>query len=118
VLVAGDDAALRAVFAEALRTASYQVEVAADAEEALVSLAGGAIDVLLTDLIMPGMDGWHLIAKAVEAHPMLRCIAITGDGALEHQQQAETLGVPLLGKPFSLCTLLETVASLSAHRHA
>jgi CheY-like chemotaxis protein len=118
VLVLDDDPTLRGVFAEALRTAGYQVEVAADAEEALVSLAGGAIDVLLTDLIMPGMDGWYLMAKAVEAHPMLRCIAITGDEVLEHQQRAEALGVPRLGKPSSLRTLLETVASLSAHRHS
>jgi two-component system capsular synthesis sensor histidine kinase RcsC len=118
VLLVDDDPALRGVFAEALRTAGYQVEVTADGEEALVSLAGGAIDVLLTDLTMPGMDGWHLMAKAVDAHPMLRCIAITGDKAREHQQRAEAFGVPLLGKPFSLRTLLETVASLSAHRHS
>jgi CheY-like chemotaxis protein len=69
VLLVDDDPALRGVFAEALRTAGYEVEVAADAEEALVTLAGGAIDVLLTDLIMPGMDGWYLMGQGCRSAP-------------------------------------------------
>ena len=77
------------------------MNVVADAAEALARLRHERFDAVVTDIVMPGMDGWQLIAAAIHAQPMLRLVAMTGANVEGDRDRAVALGVPLLQKPFT-----------------
>lgn len=101
ILVVDDAATIRDVCAELIRDLGYEVNVVAGAAEALVCLREERFDAVVTDIVMPGMDGWQLIAAAIHAQPMLRLVAMTGANVEGDRDRAVTLGVPLLQKPFT-----------------
>jgi CheY-like chemotaxis protein len=55
---------LRAVFGDLIHTLGHRVKVVSDAGEALTQLREELFDVLVTDILLPGMDSWQLIAAA------------------------------------------------------
>jgi CheY-like chemotaxis protein len=109
ILVVEDEPVLRDLFADLIRGCGYHVEVAADASEALARLRTEPFDVLATDILLPGMDGWQLIANAINEQPMLRLVAMTGADAREDRERAAALGVPVLQKPFRLLELQDAL---------
>jgi CheY-like chemotaxis protein len=79
VLVVDDEAEVRQAIAELLMEEGHEVTVAADAAEALSRLrAGPAPDLVLTDLRMPGMNGWELATAIKARYPGVRVGLITG----------------------------------------
>ena len=104
VLLAEDDDAVRAIARETLERAGYRVLAAADgsAALALASQHEGTIDLLLTDVIMPGMNGRELAATLVRRRPEIRVLFASGytDNVLAGQD-ALAPGVTLLDKPFT-----------------
>jgi CheY-like chemotaxis protein len=100
-----DDPVLRDVFGDLIHTLGYRVKVVGDAGEALTQLRKELFDVLVTDILLPGMDGWQLIAAAGHEQPTLRLVAMTGADAHEECKRATALGVPVLQKPFRLVEL-------------
>jgi CheY-like chemotaxis protein len=106
VLLVDDEEAVRDITAEALEHAGYEVRRAADAEAALDLLAGGeVVDVLLTDLSMPGMDGLALLRSAKGLRPGLPAVLLTGFAT----NAAELAAAGPLDHPFVL--LRKPVAS-------
>jgi signal transduction histidine kinase len=111
ILVVEDNDAVRELALRALRTRGYKVWEAASAEEALQLVAGGARpQLLLTDVVMPGLSGPNLAARLLQHNPRLRVLYMSGyseDAAAAHG----TLwgGVPLLQKPFTSNQLAERV---------
>jgi CheY-like chemotaxis protein len=101
ILVVDDAATIRDACAELIRGLGYEVNVVADAAEALVCLREERFDAVVTDIVMPGMDGWQLIAAVIHAQPMLRLVAMTGADVEGDRERALALGVPLLQKPFT-----------------
>jgi CheY-like chemotaxis protein len=101
ILVVDDAATIRDVCADLIRDLGYEVNVVADAAEALARLRHERFDAVVTDIVMPGMDGWQLIAAAIHAQPMLRLVAMTGANVEGDRDRAVALGVPLLQKPFT-----------------
>ncbi len=88
----------------------YIVVDVPSAEEALVELARGHIDLLVTDLKLPGMSGLELVKKARELNPHGRAIIITGHPSPEVRAQAEELGVvAFMPKPIRTSYFLEAV---------
>jgi len=77
VLLVDDERFARTVYADYLRAAGYEVEVAADAEAALAILGQRKFDVLLTDVILPGSTGLDLLSNAKQADPNLEVVVIT-----------------------------------------
>jgi CheY-like chemotaxis protein len=79
IILADDNATVRRVLADVLAVSGYLVATASSGHEALARLAehGGA-DLLITDLEMPGMDGWELVRSARAIYPGLRIGIITG----------------------------------------
>ncbi|BDG01626.1 GGDEF domain-containing response regulator [Anaeromyxobacter oryzae] len=77
VLLVDDERFARTVYADYLRAAGYDVEVAADAEAALALLRQRRYDVLLTDVILPGSSGLDLLAAAKQLDPNLEVAVIT-----------------------------------------
>jgi two-component system cell cycle response regulator CpdR len=109
IILADDNATVRRVLSEMLGLTGYAVFPAASGAEALARLAAvGPVDLLITDLEMPGMNGWELIRKARELAPDLRIGVITGT---ELPPPTERPPVDfLLRKPFGLRPFEEAVA--------
>jgi len=103
ILVAEDDGLLREYVSELLRELGYAVLTASSAKSALGMLAQTRrVDLLLTDIVMPGQNGRDLVRAARELRPDLRVIYMTGysRNAVVHQGRIEK-GVELLQKPVS-----------------
>jgi CheY-like chemotaxis protein len=101
ILVVDDDAAIREVCAELIRSLGYEVDAVGDAAEALARLANEAFGAVVTDILMPGMDGWQRIAAAIHEQPMLRLVAMTGADVEGDRKRALALSIPMLKKPFT-----------------
>jgi len=104
VLVVEDEEALRRVAARALAAAGYSVLSAADGEEALRAVAqhSGAIDLLVTDVVMPGMGGATLAQELTVRRPELKILYMSGytDDAIVRHGVLEA-GIHFLAKPFT-----------------
>ncbi len=112
VLVVDDDAAVRTVLAAQLHQASIQVVEAATAEEALEKLASGAMDVMVTDLRMPGMDGMDLLRQSRALWPDVPVIVVTAFGSVRVAVEAIKLGATdFLAKPFDCAEVLAVVSA-------
>ncbi len=113
ILIAEDDTSMRHFLSMALTRAGHEVESCADGLAALAALGGGNFDLLLSDIIMPGMDGIELSQKASALHPSLKVMFITGFAAVARgQHPAADEGPRVLSKPFHLKELVEQVESL------
>ena len=112
ILVVEDDPDLRSYLGEILRSLDYRVVVASNSAEALGLLAknGRHIDLLLTDIIMPGLTGRQLVEKARDQYPDLKVLYMTGysRNAVVHQGRLDE-GVDLLQKPISQAELAHRV---------
>jgi PAS domain S-box-containing protein len=120
VLVVDDEDLVREMLAEALQDLGFTVLAAADGTEALGLLAAGeAVDILLTDLSMPGMDGLALIRAAQERRAGLPALLLTGyadDDAAIAFGGAVTGAFSLLRKPVRAQVLFDRIQALLAAR--
>jgi two-component system cell cycle sensor histidine kinase/response regulator CckA len=112
VMLVEDEAPVRAFAARALRMRGYTVLEAANAEDALRTLEDPAlkVDLFVTDVVMPGMDGPSWVRQALVARPEVKVIFVSGyseDALQEHQ--ARIPNSIFLPKPFSLAELTQTV---------
>jgi CheY-like chemotaxis protein len=117
VLVVEDEEAVRHLVCRVLRTKGYRVLEAAHAEAALQVSASTAepLDLLITDMVMPGMSGTGLAAQLAAARPGLRILFITGYApeAIERRGELADAG-GLLEKPFSADQLARKVRDVLA----
>ena len=108
ILVVEDDPDLRAYVSDALRDLNYRVIAAPSAQSALTTLLQdhARVDLLLTDIVMPGINGRELGKRALHIRPGLKVLYMTGysRNAVVHQGRLEE-GVDLLEKPISLAKL-------------
>ncbi len=101
VLVVDDEPNMQAVMRLILEEAGHRVRLAASAEEALAHAADPALDVVLTDLKMPGMGGEALFARLRESRPDVPVIVVTAHGSIRSAVQAIRDGAAdYLPKPF------------------
>jgi two-component system, NtrC family, sensor kinase len=103
VLVCEDDADVRTYVVETLDRLGYEVLEAADGEAALRLLNGGrTVRLLLTDVVMPGMNGRKLAEEAKQRVPFLKILYMTGysRNAIVHQGRLDA-GVDLIQKPLN-----------------
>jgi PAS domain S-box-containing protein len=112
ILVVEDESAIRALVRKILRRQGYQVLEASNGNEALGVLAEqkGRVDLLLTDVMMPGMNGVDLSHKAIEEWPEIRVLFVSGytdENVLEGGKFP--IGTAFLQKPFTLVGLLGKV---------
>ena len=114
VLVVDDDPSLCRLIHEVLTDEGYQVEVASDGREAVTVMQSAAPELLITDLVMPDLDGTELIQISRKQFPHIAIIAMSG-GRREtdlYMRVAMKLGANhLLAKPFDLDELLALVES-------
>lgn len=103
ILVVEDDARLRERTATSLRGLGYDVTTATDGTDALKYLSADTeLDMVLTDVVMPGLDGPRLVRALSENHPSLKIMLMTGYAeASDLLQDAIRSGAPLIHKPFT-----------------
>ncbi len=119
ILVVDDDETLRTELGSLLRDSGYVVSLAADGPEALERLALGGIDVVLLDLMMPGMTGLDVLRTAHAAHPTITFIVITGHGSVDAAVQAMKAGAAdFVLKPFEFEALERLLGELNGKLHA
>lgn len=116
ILVVDDDEQLRDLLGRTLEREGFTVTTAADGRAALRALAEEPVDVLVTDLIMPDMEGIETIQQVRASYPAARIVAVSGGGrAGAHGllSAAARLGAHrTLEKPFSPHHLVELVHEL------
>src|SRR5262245_18697884 len=116
VLIVDDQPDVRLAFGFMLSASGFQVAEAGDAETALALLARERVDVLLTDIAMPDMDGLALLRFVRESsppHPQM--IAYTGY-AFSKFGHAQEVADAVLMKPVSCDHLLRTIKQIAARR--
>ncbi len=111
ILVAEDERALREFVCRALDQSGHTVTPVEDGLQALSALAGGDFDLLLTDIVMPGMDGIALALKVARDNPELPILLMSGY-AMERQKvhNLEALIHEVIAKPFSLREITDAVS--------
>jgi len=114
ILLAEDDDSLRGFLARALERAGYEVTACADGDEAAAVLDQDW-DLLLTDIVMPGLDGIEVARQAAAIHPGLRIMFITGFAAVALAAgDAAPLGAKVLSKPIHLREIVSEVERMMA----
>lgn len=116
ILVVDDEAGLREIFVDSLEMAGYRAIAAEDGARALKLLSKEKVDLLITDILMPEVDGMELIMQARKTHPGLKVLAMSGGGRTSAEvliNIARRLGVQgTLEKPFELAAMLREIESL------
>ena len=112
VLLCDDDHDVRRFLSELLKSDGYAVREASSPEAALRILEdGAAVDLLIVDYALPGINGLEIIRREWPRHPSLKTLLITGDaGAVD----GVAVGAPLLRKPFRPVEFSQAVAAILA----
>jgi CheY-like chemotaxis protein len=117
VLVVDDDAAIRLVCTVNLELAGFEVLVAEDGLRGLEQAYDGGPDLVVLDVMMPGLDGFELAAKLRrdERTRSIPLLFVTGESAPESKARAHALGaLDYLTKPFDPAALASLVADALA----
>ena len=113
VLVVDDDARLREYMRVNLEMEGYTVREAASADEALQAIEDGAPDLVLLDVVMPGVDGWQMLQRMQERHGSIPVIMFSGKLDDDSAAQATRGGARgFIGKPFDPRDLISRAKQL------
>ena len=112
ILLAEDDEAMRTYLARALEMAGYAVDAVDRGTAALPLLEQADYDLLLSDIVMPEMDGIELAQRASELAPEMRVMFITGFAAVTLKAGKQMPQARVLSKPFHLRDLVLEVDRL------
>ena len=113
IILAEDDDSMRGFLERALERAGYQVVAFDNGADALERLKEEPFTLLLTDIVMPRMDGIELARRASEIDPELKIMFITGFAAVTlNTDNAAPKDARVLSKPFHLKDLVREVDSL------
>ena len=112
ILLADDDLSMREYLARALERVGYGVTAVDSGAAALVELRRGGFDLLLTDIVMPEMDGIELAQRASALHPAMQVMFITGFAAVTLERGNMPADARILSKPFHLRDLVAEVDRL------
>ena len=115
ILLAEDEEAMRAYLTRALENAGYEVVAVDRGTDALPLLQTQHFDLLLTDIVMPEMDGIELAQRCAEVSPITKVIFITGFAVVTLRAGRATPQARVLSKPFHLKDLVIEVQRVFGH---
>ena len=106
ILLAEDEEAMRTYLERALTNAGYEVKSVDRGTEAVPLLESEDFDLLLSDIVMPEMDGIELAQRCAEVSPRTKVMFITGFAAVSLRASREQQHAKVLSKPFHLRDLV------------
>jgi CheY-like chemotaxis protein len=113
ILLAEDDKAVQSFVCSALEHRGHAVRAVDDGLQALEALDGTGFDLLITDIVMPGLDGIALALKVARDHPNLPILMMTGYSAeRQRAHNLEELICRVITKPFSLEQICKAAAEV------
>ena len=119
ILLVDDDAPFRESVRDILEIEGYQVIECGDGKEALPILEKQQIDLMITDILMPEIEGIELVSKTKKIKPTLNIIGMTGGGRMVSADKVRKMCLPVffgpvLNKPFLQEELLAQVSDALA----
>jgi len=112
VLIVDDELNMRLVLSAVLKKEGFEVSSASDGREALQVLQSNKIDVVITDLKMPDMDGMELLTNISAQYPEIPVIMITAHGSIATAVEALKKGaLDYITKPFDAMDLVSRILS-------
>ncbi len=113
ILLVDDEETIRFVLRETLISEGYNVDIAADAFQALEHFKLASYDLIITDIKMKGMNGIQLIREIKRSDLDLKIIIITAYGSLETVKEAAKLGVvEMISKPFKIQEIKDAIVRM------
>lgn len=113
ILIIDDDPWILKIFKQMLETVGHSVDLASDGQEGIAIFRGHPADLVITDIVMPVMDGIKTILELEKEFPGIKIIAISGGGVIEPDRYlslAESIGTKKnLSKPVTKEQLLNAV---------
>jgi len=120
ILVVDDETEVVDLLADSLKRSdpTWDVVTESDPQKALERLNGESFDCLITDLVMPSVDGFDLAKRARSAEPEIALIAVTGQGTFDAGVEALRLGFSdILKKPFDMTEIPRAVCRTLRRRN-
>ena len=115
ILLAEDDDDMRNFLVKALQKAGHEVTSFGEGASAFEEIKHASFDLLLTDIVMPEMDGIELARRAAELDPAMKIMFITGFAAVAlHPDSKAPKDAKVLSKPFHLRELVDEVERVMA----
>lgn len=119
LLIVEDDKGLAEALEDTLMLAGYQCKLVFTAEDATIALKQGAFDMVVSDVNLPGMDGYALLHHVVDTYPELPIMLMTAYGDIAHAVEAMRDGaVDYLLKPFQESELLSAIEKYTVKKVA
>ena len=117
ILLVDDNHVVRDMLVDLVGSLGYRADAAGSGAEALSLFDRGQYDVVLTDLVMPGMSGWEVLAAVRQRDPRMPIIILTGTPAIGDPRAAQP-GVAVLRKPIDVTALDATIKRMLTQRLA
>ena len=118
ILLVDDEEALRNAAEKILIKEGYQVTAVATGEEGLARFKAEGADLLITDLMLPDLDGIEVLRRAKQLRPAVEVIMITGHGSIEKAIEATRLGAyDFIEKPLDKAHLLKAIGKAVERQH-
>lgn len=109
-LLIDDDAAVRSALCDIVTELGYVADVAPSGPAGLALFENNRYDVVLTDLLMPGMTGWEVLEAVRRLNPRIPVVIVTGSAVWANDPRAAQLGVALVRKPVDVEFLESAIA--------
>jgi DNA-binding NtrC family response regulator len=110
VLLVDDETEFVSALAERLNLRGFEAQTAGSGEEALGKVDASQPDVVLLDVVMPGMSGLEVLKRIKKAHPQVKVILLTGRGSWEGIQGVRDGAYDCLMKPIQIEELMQVMA--------
>lgn len=109
ILLVDDNAVVRDMLVDLVGSLGYVADAASGGAEALALFDRNRYDIVLTDLLMPGMSGWEVLAAVRQRDPRMPVVIVTGTAPSIDDPRAAQPGVAVLKKPVDVKALDETI---------